>query len=44
MKFAIANIPHRLFINGRQDLVDNTNTYNAQLPGMIAQWTTPQVS
>ena len=40
MKFAIANVPHRTFINGRKDLVYNTNYYNAIFPGEISEWST----
>lgn len=42
LKFAIANVPQRSFIGGRQDLVDNTNIYNGLLPGAISQWSTAQ--
>ncbi|KAL6887012.1 carbohydrate esterase family 3 protein [Trichoderma evansii] len=42
LKFAIANVPQRSFIGGRQDLVDNTNTYNQLLPAAISQWSTEQ--
>jgi hypothetical protein len=40
VKFAIANVPHRTRINGRQDLIDNTNTYNAMLASAIPAWST----
>lgn len=42
IRFALANIPERSFIGGRQDLVDNTRLYNQLLPGYIGQWTTAQ--
>ncbi|KAK1250099.1 hypothetical protein MKX08_010102 [Trichoderma sp. CBMAI-0020] len=42
LKFAIANVPQRSFIGGRQDLVDNTNAYNELLPAAISQWSTEQ--
>ena len=42
MKFAIANIPHRSRIGGRQDLVDSTILANKLLPDAIKKWTTPQ--
>jgi hypothetical protein len=42
LKFAIANVPQRSFIIGRQDLVDNTVTYNGLLPGAISKLTTEQ--
>jgi hypothetical protein len=37
LQFAIANVPQRSFIGGRQDLVDNTNFYNSLLSGAIAE-------
>ena len=42
LKFAIANVPQRSFIGGRQDLVDNTSIYNGLLPSAIFQWSTDQ--
>ncbi|PTB46522.1 hypothetical protein M441DRAFT_126012 [Trichoderma asperellum CBS 433.97] len=42
LKFAVANVPQRSFIGGRQDLVDKTNTFNSLLPGAISQWSTAQ--
>ncbi|EFQ98504.1 hypothetical protein MGYG_01531 [Nannizzia gypsea CBS 118893] len=42
MKFAIATVPHRSYIGGRDDLIENTNIYNNLLPQYITQWTTPQ--
>jgi len=38
--FALANVPQRRFINGRQDLVDNTDRYNAMLASAIPSWST----
>ncbi|MET9359733.1 fibronectin type III domain-containing protein [Streptomyces sp. NPDC006632] len=40
VKMAVANVPQRLFINGRQDLVDKTNQYNALLKNAIPAWST----
>jgi hypothetical protein len=40
VKFAIANVPHRTRINGRQDLIDNTITYNSMLASSIPGWST----
>lgn len=40
VKMAVGNVPHRLFINGRQDLVDKTNQYNALLKDAIPTWST----
>ncbi|KAJ4145186.1 hypothetical protein LMH87_004042 [Akanthomyces muscarius] len=40
IKFAIANVPQRTFIGGRQDLVDKTTRYNAALKDAIPQWST----
>ena len=42
LKFTIANVPQRSFISRRQDLVDNTVTYNSLLPGAISKLTTEQ--
>jgi hypothetical protein len=42
LKFAVANVPQRKFIGGRQDLVENTNIFNSLLPTAIAGWTTTQ--
>ncbi|EEQ31735.1 fibronectin type III domain-containing protein [Microsporum canis CBS 113480] len=42
MKFAIATVPHRSYIGGRDDLIENTNIYNNLLPGYVAQWRTSQ--
>lgn len=38
--FAIANIPHRSFIGGRDDLITKTEEYNAAFPGLIASLST----
>ncbi|WP_406835209.1 GDSL-type esterase/lipase family protein [Streptomyces sp. AHU1] len=40
VKMAVANVPHRLFIDGRQDLVDKTNQYNALLKDAVPTWST----
>lgn len=40
MKFAIANIPQRSRIGGRDDLIQNTLTFNKLLPDAIKTWTT----
>lgn len=42
MKFAIANVPQRTFIGGRQDLVTNTRFYNALLKKALPEWSTTQ--
>lgn len=42
IKFAIANVPQRSFIRGREDLVENTQLYNNLLPEAIANWFTPE--
>lgn len=42
LKFAVANVPNRKFIGGRQDLVDNTRIYNGLLPDAINKWSTKQ--
>ncbi|MFJ7966625.1 ricin-type beta-trefoil lectin domain protein [Streptomyces sp. NPDC096324] len=41
VKMAVANVPQRLFIDGRQDLVDKTDQYNALLKDAIPTWSTP---
>lgn len=33
--FAVSDVPHRSFIGGRQDLVDNTTAYNNKLPDAL---------
>ncbi|KAH7409724.1 carbohydrate esterase family 3 protein [Cadophora sp. MPI-SDFR-AT-0126] len=42
IKIALANVPQRSFIGGRQDLIDSTTKYNAELSGYIAKWNTAQ--
>jgi hypothetical protein len=42
VQIALANIPQRSFIGGREDLVENTQIYNTLLPQYIADWTTEQ--
>ncbi|KAL1904415.1 hypothetical protein Sste5344_009865 [Sporothrix stenoceras] len=38
IKLLVGNVVRRLFIDGRQDLVDNTNTYNALLKSTLPNW------
>ncbi|KAE8391618.1 SGNH hydrolase-type esterase domain-containing protein [Aspergillus alliaceus] len=40
LKFAIANVPQRTFIGGREDLPVSTNLYNALLREAIPGWST----
>ncbi|KAE8137366.1 SGNH hydrolase-type esterase domain-containing protein [Aspergillus pseudotamarii] len=40
LKFAIANVPQRTFISGREDLPVSTNIYNALLREAIPRWST----
>jgi lysophospholipase L1-like esterase len=40
IKVAIANVPQRSYIGGREDLIENTNIYNNLLPIAIAKWST----
>lgn len=40
LKFAIANVPQRSFIGGREDLPISTNIYNALLREAIPEWST----
>jgi hypothetical protein len=42
VNIALANVPQRSFIGGREDLVENTEIYNQLLPEYIADWTTEQ--
>lgn len=42
IKFAIANVPQRAFLGGRQDLVDKTTRYNAALKNAIPKWSTKE--
>ncbi|KAF3481445.1 uncharacterized protein GIQ15_04204 [Arthroderma uncinatum] len=41
LKFAIANVPQREFIGGREDLPLNTKIYNNLLQKTIPGWSTP---
>ncbi|KAH8168307.1 fibronectin type III domain-containing protein [Sarocladium implicatum] len=38
VQFAIGNVVERLFIGGRQDLVDNTRDYNEKLKDAVNTW------
>lgn len=38
IKLLIGNVVDRVFIEGRQDLVDNTKTYNEQLRNTLPSW------
>ncbi|GLA08346.1 hypothetical protein AnigIFM60653_009877 [Aspergillus niger] len=40
LKFAIANVPQRSLIPGREDIPFNTNIYNALLRNAIPEWST----
>ncbi|KAK3317238.1 carbohydrate esterase family 3 protein [Cercophora scortea] len=40
LKFAIANVPQRTFIPGREDLPGSTDAYNALLARSIPRWST----
>ncbi|KAF7590851.1 hypothetical protein BBP40_002320 [Aspergillus hancockii] len=40
LKFAVANVPQRSFISGREDLPVSTNVYNALLREAIPGWST----
>ncbi|KAE8167238.1 hypothetical protein BDV40DRAFT_284981 [Aspergillus tamarii] len=40
IKFAIANVPQRSFIGGREDLPVSTNIYNSLLRDTIPKWST----
>ncbi|KAL5344459.1 hypothetical protein ACLOAV_010439 [Pseudogymnoascus australis] len=42
LKFAVANVPQRSFIGGREDLPLNTNIYNSLLSNSIPRWSTTQ--
>ncbi|KAF5126392.1 Protein sidekick-1 [Metarhizium anisopliae] len=42
IKIAIANVPQRSYIGGREDLIANTNIYNNLLPIAIKKWSTDQ--
>lgn len=41
LKFALANVPQRTAIGGREDLPVNTDTYNQMLKNAIPTWSTP---
>ncbi|KAK9778008.1 putative Fibronectin type-III domain-containing protein [Seiridium cardinale] len=41
VKLLIGNVVQRLFIEGRQDLVDNTNAYNLDLIGKVEALSSP---
>ncbi|WP_328786404.1 MULTISPECIES: NPP1 family protein [unclassified Streptomyces] len=40
LKFALANVPQRTRIGGRDDLIANTDTYNQLLSDAISRWST----
>ncbi|KAF7173946.1 hypothetical protein CNMCM5623_006165 [Aspergillus felis] len=40
IKFAVANVPQRSFIGGREDLPVDTNIYNSLLRDAIPKWST----
>lgn len=42
LKFVIADIPQRTYMDGRDDLPRNTTEYNARLVDAVPQWTTRQ--
>ncbi|KAF5962657.1 carbohydrate esterase family 3 protein [Fusarium bulbicola] len=42
VKIAMADVPQRSFIQGRNDLVKNTEIYNKLLPDYISKWSTKQ--
>ena len=42
VKFAVANVPNRTSIPGREDLVMNTKIYNIMLETAIPSWSTPE--
>ena len=41
IKFAVANVPHRTRLKGRQDLINNTDIYNSALASAAPSWSTP---
>lgn len=41
LKFAIANVPHRTDLPGREDLPVDTNVYNGMLARSIPDWSSP---
>ena len=42
LKIAVANIPQRSSIGGRDDLIQKTNEFNQLLPGIVSQMSTSQ--
>ena len=42
VKFAIANVPHRTQVGGRQDLINNTDIYNDLLAEAVPEWDTEE--
>lgn len=42
LKFAVANVPHRTDLRGREDLPLNTDIYNAMLARWIPGWSSPE--
>lgn len=40
LHFAMANVPQRSLIGGREDLIDKTTTYNNAFPDFIADLST----
>lgn len=40
IKFALANVPQRTFIGGREDLPVKTNNYNRMLAAAVPRWST----
>jgi hypothetical protein len=38
IKFAIADVPQRKRLEGRQDLIEGTEEYNGKLAEMIKEW------
>ncbi|WP_328440134.1 SGNH/GDSL hydrolase family protein [Streptomyces sp. NBC_00444] len=41
IKFALANVPQRTFIGGREDLPVKTNSYNRMLAAAVPRWSIP---
>lgn len=42
LQFAIANVPHRTLLPGREDIPFNTNVYNTLLARAIPAWSSPE--
>lgn len=42
LKFAIANVPQRTFISGRNDLITSTDQYNSMLATSLPNWSTSE--